>query len=197
MKGDDRKSDNAEHVVYYVPRRPPKLANADAMPPPLPPEPEPTFGAAVEDGLRMLAALETMTSLEPDYSGDHDFAAEASVSIVDATGHEIVAAAFGAEPVQTSFRHASAYDEPGLLLNGYETFLGPGDEAIVEIVEISPVLDGVAAEPTQSAEPGQSAKPAQSAKPTQSDSVQPTSLTERLAAAAGPGGRFLKALSGS
>ena len=28
------------------------------------------FGAADEDGLRMLAALETLTSLEPDYSDD-------------------------------------------------------------------------------------------------------------------------------
>jgi hypothetical protein len=191
MKGDDDKNGGGEHVVYYVPRRPPKLVDADALPPPLPSEPEPAFGVAVEDGLRMLAALETMTSLEPDYSGDHDFASEASVTIVDATGHEIVSAAFGAEPARTSFRHSPAYDEPGLLLNGYETFLGPGDEAIVEIVEITPALDDVAA-----AEP-QSAEPTQSAKTTQNDSAQPTSLTERLAAAAGPGGRFLKALSGS
>ena len=36
---------------------------------------------ADEDGLRMLAALETLTSLEPDYSDD--ITAEASVTIIE------------------------------------------------------------------------------------------------------------------
>lgn len=185
MKSDDDKTGIVERVLYYVPRRPPTLRDADMEPPPLPASPlqapEHGFGAADEDGLRMLAALETLTSLEPDYSGDHDFAAEASVTIVDASGDEIVAMAFRAEPAHP-FRRSPAYAEPGLLLNGYETFLGPGEEAVVEIVEITPVLDVTA---TTAA-----------AEPTQIDSLPPTSLTQRLAAAAGPGGRFLKALSG-
>jgi hypothetical protein len=71
----------------YQPVRKPKLrAHVVTQPPPLPapPTPEPPdliFGAAAEDGLRMLAALETMDSLEPDFCGDE--ATEASVTIIE------------------------------------------------------------------------------------------------------------------
>ena len=56
-----------EAAFGYEPTRPARLREE---PPPLP---VPTaddgegFGNADEDGLRMLAALETLTSLEPDY----------------------------------------------------------------------------------------------------------------------------------
>lgn len=136
------------------------------------------FGTADEDGLRMLAALGTLTSLEPDYSDD--FAAEeASVTIIDAADGEAVAAAFSAvdtRPLRSLIEPAA---EPSLLLNGYETFLGPGDEAMIEILEVTT--------PAEEPEP----------EPPSKTYVGPASLTERLAAATGPGARFLKALSGN
>ncbi len=166
----------------YEPTRTAKLRARDTDPPPIP---SPTaaadrFGSEDEDGLRMLAALETLTSLEPDYFDD--LASEASVTIIDAAGHELVADAFdagsGARPVRSLRETANLREEPGLLLNGYETFLGPGDEAIVEIVQIEPATDF------------------EEEAPSQSFADQPASLTQRLAAAVGPSGRFLKALSG-
>ncbi len=53
------------------------------------------FGAADEDGLRMLAALETLTSLEPDYSDD--ITSEASVTIIESAGFDAVADALAGE----------------------------------------------------------------------------------------------------
>jgi hypothetical protein len=69
---------------------------------------------------------------------------------------------------------------PELLLNGYETFLGAGDEATVEIVEIGAAF-------------------AEDTTGTEQPADQPASLAERIAAVAGrgaAGSRFFKALSG-
>lgn len=179
------KADTQDPFAGYEPTRAAKLRAHDEAPPPLPPSASDDgegFGSGDEDGLRMLAALETLTSLEPDYSDD--FAAEASITIIDAAGHELVAAAFSDDPedirsLRRSREPADRGADPALLLNGYETFLGPGDEAIVEIVEATPEQDDAVTAPSKSR------------------AAQPASLTERLAAAAGPGARFLKALSGS
>jgi hypothetical protein len=75
----------------YEPTRKPRLRPAAVEPPPLPaaaPEIEvgDRFGDAPEDGLRMLAALETLTSLEPDFCDD--LAAEASVTIIERVGYD-------------------------------------------------------------------------------------------------------------
>ena len=132
----------------------------------------------------MLAALQTLTSLEPDYSDD--LAAEASVTIIETAGSVVFdepLAGDAADP--RPLRHlieGRPLEEsraPQLLLNGYETFLGPGDEAIVEIVEISDPPE----EPQTATD--------------QPRSAQPASLVDRLAAATGSGGRFFKALSGA
>src|SRR5690606_5590975 len=74
----------------YAPARPARLVAADA-PPPVPQrfcETKDAFGSADEDGLRMLAALETLTSLEPDYT--EDLAAEACVTIIEVAGEDIL-----------------------------------------------------------------------------------------------------------
>lgn len=185
MARKNGKSDTPAASPSYEPTRAAKLRAPDGAPPPLPPAASRDadgFGSGDEDGLRMLAALETLTSLEPDYSDD-DFATEASITIIDAAGHELVAAAFSDDPqdlrsLRQLLEPAGRAPEPALLLNGYETFLGPGDEAIVEIVEAAPETDDAATAPANSR------------------ATQPASLTERLAAATGPGARFLKALSG-
>lgn len=167
------------------PARSPRARHGDDVPPPLPPPlpaPDEAFGAADEDGLRMLAALGTLTSLEPDYSDD--VAAEASVTIIEAVDSDAVIEAL-ADPVPLTARHFERrglpQDDPVLLLNGYETFLGPGDEAFVEIVEAPPELADDDEEDERPARPR---------------GGQPASLAERLAAATGRGGRFFKALSG-
>lgn len=176
-RSDDRAGESL--VAGYEPTRPSKL-RADA-PPPLPPPAErhsDGFGTADEDGLRMLAALETLSSLEPDYSDD--LAAEASVTIIESFGDDVVAEALTSDMPNRPLRALLREDKgPELLLNGYETFLGPGDEATVEIVEIGAAF----AEDTAGTEPA----------------IQSTSLAERIAAVAGrgaTGSRFFKALSG-
>jgi hypothetical protein len=171
-------------LAGYEPTRPSRLRGATEEPPPLPPLPDDDaegFGNAGEDGLRMLAALETLTSLEPDYSDD--LTAEASVTIIETAGYDVVAEALARDPADGRSLRAllQGRDEPPrLLLNGYETFGGTGEEATVEIVEV--VHDFEAPETT-------------ARKPT----ANPTSLAERIAAATGrgaAGGRFFKALSG-
>jgi hypothetical protein len=177
----DRKIDHRDAPAPgYEPVRPPRL-RADATPPPLPPRCDNDgegFGSADEDGLRMIAALETLTSLEPDYADDLP-AEEAAVTIIDAIDEDAVAEALGtgdASPPRTLWQGDGS--GPTLLLNGYETFTGMGEEASVEIVEVGPTFD---------AEPAPEARPAQ----------QPASLAERIAAAGrGRRGRFFKALSG-
>jgi hypothetical protein len=178
---------NREHgypLAGYEPTRPARLRGATDEPPPLPPLPVDDadgFGSADEDGLRMLAALETLTSLEPDYSDDLN--AEASVTIIEAAGYDVVAEALARDPADGRSLRAllQGRDEPPrLLLNGYDTFGGPGEEATVEIVHV--VHDFEAPETTIR-------KPA----------ANPASLAERIAAVTGrgaAGGRFFKALSG-
>lgn len=184
MKRSEGSRNSKDSDRGYAPTRAAKLRAGDTAPPPIP---SPTaagdqFGSADEDGLHMLAALETLTSLEPDYFDD--VAGEASVTIIDATGNETVADAFAgrarARPVRSLHEATAFRQEPGLLLNGYETFLGPGDEAIVEIVQIDPTTTEALKETVPKSYPAH----------------QPASLTGRLAAAVGPSGRFLKALSG-
>ena len=176
-RSDDRAGES--RVAGYEPTRPSKLRRADE-PPPLPPPAErhsDAFGTADEDGLRMLAALETLSSLEPDYSDD--LAAEASVTIIESFGDDVVAEALD---MPNRPLRALLHDDKGpeLLLNGYETFLGPGAEATVEIVEVGAPFD-------------------EDAAGTEQPATQPTSLAERIAAVAGrgaTGSRFFKALSG-
>jgi hypothetical protein len=179
----NRESDS--RLAGYEPTRPARLRGATEEPPPLPPiavDDVEGFGSADEDGLRMLAALETLTSLEPDYSDDP--IAEASVTIIEAAGYDVVAEALARDPADGRSLRAllQGRDEPPrLLLNGYETFGGSGEEATVEIVHV--VHDFEAPEAT-------------ARKPT----ANPTSLAERIAAATGrgaAGGRFFKALSGN
>jgi hypothetical protein len=167
----------------YEPTRASKL-RPDGAPPPVPAPPtrhSDGFGTADEDGLRMLAALETLESLEPAYSDD--LTAEASVTIIESFGDETVADAFAGNasdrPLRTVLQEEKGHE---LLLNGYETFLGPGAEATIEIVEIG----GAVAEDEEEPATGR-------------PSNQPASLAERIAAVAGrgaAGSRFFKALSG-
>jgi hypothetical protein len=69
-----------EAGAYESARRPKLVGAARSEPPPVPGPPD-GFGNAAEDGLRMLAALETLPSLEPDF-GD-DLADEATVTIIE------------------------------------------------------------------------------------------------------------------
>lgn len=170
--------------VGYEPTRPSRLRGVGDEPPPLPPaaaDDSEGFGHAGEDGLRMLAALETLTSLEPDYSDD--VAAEASVTIIESAGHDVVAEALGGGAGGSRSLRARLHDfddAPDAALYDYDDFSGPGDEATVEIVEAGHSFD--APEPARGSQPG-----------------NPSSLAERIAAATGrraAGGRFFKALSG-
>jgi hypothetical protein len=165
----------------YEPTRPARLRED---PPPLPPhraDDGEGFGNADEDGLRMLAALETLTSLEPDYTDDLN--AEASVTIIESAGYDVVAEALARDADEgRSLRSLlqSRDEAPRLLLNGYESFNGAGEEATVEIVEAPHAFDAPEV-------PGKLHR------------LNPTSLAERIAVATGRGAvgsRFFKALSG-
>jgi hypothetical protein len=130
---------------YRSPRKPKLRAAAEPRPPRLPKPGEDLlldeFGSAAEDGLRMLAALETLSSLEPDFGDDLD--AEAAVTIVEQTG----AGARGASDSDVASAQkvrgrslrarlgdmASPFD-PGADYNA--ALLGPIEEATVEIVEV-------------------------------------------------------------
>lgn len=168
MSDESEDLDRFDLLNGHEPTRPARLHRFPSRPPPLP-EPhagfeDDVFGQADEDGLRMLAALETLTSLEPDFSDD--LTAEASVTIVEsgfdhASPEEWNA---GRAPRQGDW-HEQVQSEPGLLLNGYETFLALGEEATVEIVEVDHPLPG--ADPT-----------AELLQP------RPASLAERIAVAA-------------
>jgi hypothetical protein len=96
------------------------------------------FGAAAEDGLRMLAALETMQSLEPDFG--EDLAAEASVTIIErAVASDVAADQEQDEPPPAGSLRArlgNAGVAPDIIADEYAAYQGPVEEAVVEIVEL-------------------------------------------------------------
>lgn len=130
----------------YEPTRKPRLRPAAVEPPPLPaaaPEIEvgDRFGDAPEDGLRMLAALETLTSLEPDFCDD--LAAEASVTIIERVGHDpldMEAAGGDARSLRERLHDVGHYEDDGDETGPYRSL---ADEAVVEIVEIDDVAADV------------------------------------------------------
>ena len=128
----------------YEPVRKPKLrAPVVTQPPPLPEAPREAhssaFGEAEEDGLRMLVALETMESLEPDFCGD--LVTEASVTIIERA--EMTATPDEEEPELPpagslrarlgGIREASDIDP-----DEHAAYLSEVEEAIVEIIEVVP-----------------------------------------------------------
>ncbi len=139
----------------YEPTRKSRLRPAGMEPPPLPaaaPEIDDgdRFGDAPEDGLRMLAALETLTSLEPDFCDD--VTAEASVTIIERVGHDPHHTERpGADRRSLSERLHDVGDNEDA---GEDT--GPyrslADEAVVEIVMIGDVA-AVIAEPADEPAP--------------------------------------------
>lgn len=128
----------------YKPTRKSRLRPAAMEPPPLPavaPQMEDDgdrFGDAPEDGLRMLAALETLTSLEPDFCDD--LTAEASVTIIERVGHDphdMEAAGADSRSLRARLQDMGDYaDDDGDETGPYRTL---ADEAVVEIVEIGDV----------------------------------------------------------
>jgi hypothetical protein len=130
---------------YRSPRKPKLRGAVEPRPPRLPKPGEEylydEFGSAAEDGLRMLAALETMPSLEPDFGDDPS--AEAAVTIVEQTGagsggtsDKDVASAQNVRDRSLRARldeMASPFDADA----DYDpALLGPIEEATVEIVEV-------------------------------------------------------------
>ena len=136
----------ARRELRYQPARKPKLrAPALVVPPPIPEaaaiqdvvDPEPAREAEpAEVGLRVLAALESMPSLEPDYCDD--LAAEASVTIIERAD---------ANEPQFEPRHVEGHgtlrarlhdmgEVPDILPDEYAAYQGPIEEATVEIIEV-------------------------------------------------------------
>jgi hypothetical protein len=94
-------------------------------------------GAAVDDGLRILAALEEMESLEPDFSDDP--ANEASVTIIErASTFETYRE--GDEAGSGSVGSGTARETPGKDIHTRIIYQGPIEEAEVEIFEGPAVL---------------------------------------------------------
>jgi hypothetical protein len=126
-----------EAGAYESARRPKLVGAARSEPPPVP-EPLDGFGNAAEDGLRMLAALETLPSLEPDF-GD-DLAAEATVTIIERRPDPVAgsaptavrAARFPARSLRSRLEDVGATHEAGAV----ETVGVPvtDEEAAVDIV---------------------------------------------------------------
>lgn len=183
-KTKDRDRAGAASVpgALYDPTRPARLAAATDPPPvPEPADIDPDgFGTADEDGLRMLAALQSLTSLEPDYAVD--LAAEASVTIIeaahiDAAPDDFDRPAHPQRPLSANAPPIRPYP------SGFDPFDGTAapldEEATVEIIETPLAIEDAAAPPSRLV-------------------AQPASLSERIASVAGrtAGGRFFKALSG-
>jgi hypothetical protein len=123
----------------YEPTRRPRLRLVDLAPPPVPVrevDEGDGFGNAPEDGLRMLAALETLTSLEPDFCDD--IAAEASVTIIECAAYEADddRTPSSAEVVPLRSRLHDVEEHPDDLDLDDVPLHALADEAIVEIVEI-------------------------------------------------------------
>jgi hypothetical protein len=136
----------------YQPVRQPKLrAPVVTQPPPLPEPPEAppfAFGNAEEDGLRILAALETMESLEPDFCGD--VVTEASVTIIERADIAPKPEEEAEPPPAGSLRArlGDIGDAPDIDPEEHAAYQGDVEEATVEIVEAaSTAALAVAAEP--------------------------------------------------
>jgi hypothetical protein len=144
VASDDKRNRKARpsRAAGYKSARKPKLRGITLIEPrPLPSAAPPKdldsrFGEAAEDGLRILAALETMQSLEPDF-GD-DLAAEASVTIIeravpsDAGADQDEAAPAGS----LRDRLGNAGVAPDIVADEYAAYQGPVEEAVVEIIEV-------------------------------------------------------------
>jgi hypothetical protein len=130
-------------VAGYQPVRQPKLRTpVVTQPPPLPELPEAprlAFGNAEEDGLRILAALETMESLEPDFCGD--LVTEASVTIIERADIALEPEEEAEPPPAGSLRArlGGVRDAPDIDPEEHAAYLGDVEEASVEIVEVAPV----------------------------------------------------------
>ncbi len=110
-----------------------------AVPPPLPGGNDGLgrFGEAAEDGLRMLAALEALPSLEPDFG--EDLAAEASVAIIERAAVEGHGEDRSDEEASYGSLRARLGDMDApfdIVADEYAAYQGPVEEASVEIVEI-------------------------------------------------------------
>lgn len=126
----------------YKPVRKPRLRGATATQPPPIPSPavrEAEFGEAAEDGLRMLAALETMESLEPDFCGD--LVTEASVTIIERADTRTEPEEGADLPPAGSLRAriGDLGEAPDIDPDEHAAYQGGVEEAIVEIVEVAPV----------------------------------------------------------
>lgn len=133
-------------VRYQSVRKPKLRAPALVVPPPVPDiaapqetlhdcpptsrEPEPE-----EVGLRVLAALESMQSLEPDFCDD--LAAEASVTIIERADVDSRKPEQHRDEVRGSLR--ARIDDmgvaPRIAAEEYAAYQGPIEEATVEIIE--------------------------------------------------------------
>lgn len=131
---------------YQSARKPKLRAAALVVPPPIPEiaapqeaddqlgpvlaEPEPE-----EVGLRVLAALESMPSLEPDFSDD--LASEASVTIIERADVGVPEAERHYSDTMGSLR--ARLDDmgvaPDIVPDEYAAYQGPIEEAVVEIIE--------------------------------------------------------------
>ena len=127
----------------YQPAREPKLRGPVVTEPPPLPEPSPLsrpgfdFGEAEEDGLRMLAALETMDSLEPDFCGD--FVTEASVTIIERADVTLEEEEPETAPAGSLRARLGGIGEaPDIDPEEYAAYLSDVEEATVEIVEVVP-----------------------------------------------------------
>ena len=136
---------------YRSPRKPKLRAEAHPRPPRLPEPgeeyPLDDFGSAAEDGLRMLAALETMPSLEPDFGDDPS--AEAAVTIVEQTGTRCRgpgdrdAASVQNAPRRSLSARLGDVTSEFEADTEYESCLpGPIAEATVEIIEVRREANG-------------------------------------------------------
>ena len=142
--GDIRKAGLSVRDGYRSPRKP-KLRTAVSQRPPRLPEPcegceSDEFGAAAEDGLRMLAALETMPSLEPEFGDDPT--AEAAVTIVERSGTRSRSLDGNSAPAQPNSRR-SLTERLGDVTCPFDSesehdlaLLSPIEEATVEIIEV-------------------------------------------------------------
>src|SRR5262245_58066897 len=141
------------NAVGYQPARKPKRRDPGVTaPPPVPEFPTAPstgfrFGDAEEDGLRMLAALETMDSLEPDFCGDE--VTEASVTIIERVEIEGPPVE---EPVELPAGSLRARidgigEAPDIDPDEYAAYLSDVEEAVVEIVEVAPTRAQVIAAP--------------------------------------------------